>query len=454
LEINIYLASGGDCGYIVRIETVGGTSVSSGRRGEDGCHELAGAVHFHAASPAQNVEKGRARRTAFFGAWVETMPPKKIKVSIERPTDSYDVVVGSDLLRACGGWARKCLGKKAEKIAVVSNRKVFGLYGRTVEASLSEAGFSVRPVLVGDGERFKTLKTAENLLASLSDNRISRTDAVLALGGGVVGDAAGFAASVYLRGIPFLQAPTTLLAMIDSSVGGKTGVNSKFGKNLIGSFYQPTGVMADVATLRTLPQREMTAGLCEAVKQAAVAGRGLFDQTAAYLGRRAGGKALPDNELQNLLVAQIAFKAEITAGDEREATEKTGPRSRKILNFGHTLAHALEKVTNYRYFKHGEAVGYGVMFAAELSKNLEILPQNQVTLLNDVVRPAGELPPIGRLNPSDIVAALGFDKKNVGGSLQWVLLRGIGKPVIFPDKNIPRPLLLETIKSFLTAHSG
>lgn len=386
------------------------------------------------------------------------MRAKKVRIEIERGREAYNVAIGRDILGDSGRWVGRCVGGGARQIAIVSNKKVFGLYGRKVKDSLNAAGFDVYTTLIGDGERFKTLRTAENLLGYLSEKRFSRTDAVLALGGGVVGDAAGFAASVYLRGVPYLQVPTTLLAMIDSSAGGKTGVNSAFGKNLIGSFYQPKGVLIDVSSLETLPKRELTAGFCEAIKQGAVGSRELFELTSGLLdsisrlSRRQMAKAFPFNELQWLIAAQVGFKAKITKGDEREAVNERGPRSRKILNFGHTLGHALEKVTNYRYLKHGEAVGYGLMFAAELSKNLELLPPNQVTLLNDVVRSAGKLPPIGHIEPSDIIAALGFDKKNVGGSLQWVLLRGIGKPVIFPDKNIPRPVLQKTIETFLPAH--
>jgi 3-dehydroquinate synthase len=386
------------------------------------------------------------------------MNPQKIKVEFERRGDSYEIAVGYGLLAGVGAWARRSVGTAARKIAIVSNKKVFGLYGEQVEKSLASEGFDVSVTLIGDGERFKSLKTAESLLRSLSENKFSRTDAVLALGGGVVGDLAGFAASVYLRGVSYLQVPTTFLAMIDSSVGGKTGVNSAYGKNLYGTLFQPRGVLADIATLDSLPEREVTAGICEAIKQGAVAGRELFDLTASVLNERVGhgdptkGKLLSPRSFQSLIASHIAFKAAITAGDELESVENKGRRSRKILNFGHTLAHALEKVTNYRYLKHGEAVGYGIIFATELSKNLELLPSNQVTLLNDVVRLAGKLPPIAQLEPSGIATALQFDKKIVGGSLQWVLLRGIGKPVIFPDKDLPRTMLHKTIESFLLAH--
>ena len=256
------------------------------------------------------------------------------------------------------------------RAVMVSNKKVFSLYGDVVRESFARAGFNVFVCLIGDGERFKSFSTLQSTLRKFSESGLSRTDVVIALGGGVVGDLAGFAASVYLRGVSFLQIPTTLLSMIDSSVGGKTGINSAFGKNLIGAFYQPKGVLVDASTLKTLPKRELTAGFCEAIKQGAIAGKKLLDQTAAFLAdlsTAAGTGAFADKDITEKLVSllhdQIAFKAKIVAGDERESPGNVTPTSRKLLNFGHTLAHAIEKLTNYRYFKHGEAVGHGVKFA-------------------------------------------------------------------------------------------
>ncbi len=281
---------------------------------------------------------------------------------------------------------------------------------------------------------------------------------VVALGGGVVGDLAGFAASIYLRGVDFLQIPTTLLSMIDSSVGGKTGVNSSYGKNLIGAFYQPKGVLVDVRTLSTLPKRELTAGFCEAIKQGAISNRGLFDQTGEFLAAhdfKRFGRSLDNDQfvgdLISLLSAQIAFKAEIVANDERESPDKLDAKSRKILNFGHTFAHALERVTNYRYLKHGEAVGYGIRFAAGLSKKLGLLASNEVNLLNDVVHRAGILPPIDNIDPRIIFETFKYDKKLINNSLQWILLEEIGKPVIFPNADVPHSALMSAFKDITRA---
>jgi 3-dehydroquinate synthase len=384
------------------------------------------------------------------------MRPTVVPVKIARPDSAYSISIGSGLLAGVGDWAAKCLGRKGGKILIVSNRKVFGLYGIAVSKELSRAGFNVSVEIVGDGERFKSLRTVEKTLARLSAGGFTRTDAVVALGGGVVGDLSGFTAATFLRGIAFLQIPTTLLSMIDSSVGGKTGVNTSFGKNLVGSIYQPRGVLIDVDVLRTLPRRELTAGFCEAIKQGAISGRPLLEQTGKFLTdyppathRGRFDDATFTTELGRLISQQITFKAGIVQNDETESTKNNSPRSRKILNFGHTFAHALEKVSNYRGIKHGEAVGYGIMFAAELSKRLELIGHHEVDLLNDVVHRAGVLPAISNIDPLELLQAFKHDKKQIGNSLHWVLLRGIGRPAIVPDTEIPRSTIKSTIRAIL-----
>lgn len=377
---------------------------------------------------------------------------KKIISIRTRPVrTSYEIEIGSGLLPDGGKWARERVD--AEKLAIVSNPTVYKLYGETLVSGLEKAGFKTAVWLMKDGERFKDLRSLEGALKFFNEIQLSRSDAVVALGGGVVGDLAGFAAAVHLRGVPFLQLPTTLLAMIDSSVGGKTGVNSDFGKNLIGAFHQPAGVLIDVSVLGTLPQREMTAGLCEAVKQGAVASRSLFNRTASFLRKyqsEAFENYFSDEEfsadLISLVESQVAFKATIVRQDERELTSRNDAKSRKILNFGHTFAHALEKITKYRYFKHGEAVGYGVIFAATLSKILEILPQDDLELLNDVVHRTGKLPDVPDIDPREILDTFKTDKKAIAGSVNWILLKGIGKPVIVSDKDIPRAAIRAALK--------
>jgi 3-dehydroquinate synthase len=208
--------------------------------------------------------------------------------------------------------------------------------------------------------------------------------------------------------------------------------------------------------LKTLPKRELIAGFCEAVKQGAISDEKLFNQTAEFL------REFPLNkfkkfysdekfvsELKKLVAAQVSFKAEIVQQDERENSVRSDIKSRKILNFGHTLAHALEKVTDYKYFKHGEAVGYGILFASELSKTLDIFDDNELKLLNDVIHRVGKLPDTKNINLEEIVKAFKFDKKTVGKSLQWILLEGIGKPKIYTDKDIPNSAILKTLKKVL-----
>lgn len=384
------------------------------------------------------------------------MKNRSLKIEFRQKSSAYEIVIGNGLLTDCGKWARKCVGADASKIVIVSNPTILDLYGKQTAQSLKTAGFDVSHFLVKDGDRHKTFRSVESALTFFAEKRLSRTDAVIALGGGAVGDLAGFASAIHLRGVSFLQIPTTLLSMIDSSVGGKTGVNSSAGKNQIGVFHQPKGVLIDTATLNTLPSRELTAGFCEAIKQGAVSRKKLLTQTDYFLQnfqiakfRKLSGEKAFQTKLADLIAAQVSFKAEIVAGDERESLARTDRRSRKVLNFGHTLAHALEKVTNYRRLKHGEAVGYGILFAAEISKSLALCGEKDVKLLNDVVHRAGPLPRLANIDEREVFEAFRFDKKHLAGSLQMVLLRGIGKPVIVSEKDVPRQTTLKVLKNFL-----
>jgi 3-dehydroquinate synthase len=351
------------------------------------------------------------------------------------------------MLAALGQEARRRLPQSARRVALVSNEKVFGLYGREAERSLREAELAPQTWLMGEGERFKSLRTLERALEFLSEEGLERSDGVVALGGGVVGDLAGFAAAVYLRGIPFLQVPTTLLSQIDSSVGGKTGVNLGAGKNLVGAFHQPRAVLIDTRTLQSLPRRELTAGWCEAVKQGAAGSRHLFDQTYAFLQRQA--ESQPDDSLAKLIAAQCAFKAGIVSDDEREELARTDARSRKILNLGHTTAHALETVTRYRRFRHGEAVGYGLLVAGELSVRLGLLAASELELLRAAVRACGRLPRADDLDRAVIRRTLAHDKKRVGGHLKWILLERLGRATIVDEREIAPRLLSASLRAAL-----
>jgi len=376
--------------------------------------------------------------------------------------ENYEIEIGANALDALGDIARRSLSPHARRIAVVSNERVFTLYGAGVVRNLRAAGFSVSHWLMGDGERHKNLRTAERALEFFSASKLERTDAVVALGGGVVGDLAGFAAAVYLRGIAFLQAPTTLLAQIDASVGGKTAVNTRDGKNLIGAFHQPRAVVISTETLLTLPPRELTAGWCEAIKQGAVGDRRLFERTRRFLVAEQTGDIPPAlertreraDELADLIAAQCSFKAKIVADDEREDVGRTDARSRRILNFGHTAAHALEAVTRYRRFRHGEAVGYGMLVAAEISARLGMLDASELESLRACVRLAGRLPRADDLDERALLRAIASDKKSVGGHIRWVLLERIGRARIVGGEEIPPRVVRAALRAALAGSSG
>ena len=357
----------------------------------------------------------------------------------------YEIRIGVGPLKESGQVARGCLGDRARRLALISNKRVFDLYGPTLLKSLEASGFNVIPWSIGDGERFKSIETVERVLRFFGESGLERSDGVVALGGGVVGDVAGFAAAIYLRGIPFVQVPTTLLAQIDSSVGGKTGVNMPSGKNLIGSFHQPAAVISDIETLTTLPARELVAGLCECVKQGAIGSRKLFKETSDFLQAARTNNALDPSRLEQLVASHCAFKASIVAADQREDPNRSDRRSRRILNFGHTIAHALESVTDYRRFRHGEAVGHGMLVAAELSKNLGLLKQTELELLTKAITLCGPLPSTRDLDERAIISAIAHDKKRTAGRIHWVLLERIGRPRIVDGKEISSTLLRKSV---------
>ena len=375
---------------------------------------------------------------------------KQVKVALASQDQGYEIKIGRGLLHQIGREARRSLRGTGRRAVLISNTRVFELSGRIVEDSLHGAGFSVSHWLMEEGERFKSFRTLEKALAVLSLAGLERQDVVVALGGGVVGDLAGFAAAVYLRGIPFIQAPTTLLAQIDSSVGGKTGINLPAGKNLVGAFHQPRAVIIDTETLATLPARELTAGWCEAVKNGAVGSRQLFADTTAFLagGQKKSG-ALRFRQLESVIESQCAFKAAIVAGDERENVDRKDHLSRRILNFGHTVGHALEAATRYRRFRHGEAVGHGMLVAGEISKNLGLLASSELESLRDAIRLCGPLPPAGDLDECAIMEITNHDKKSMDGQVQWILLERIGRARIVDGQTIKPQLLRASLRAAL-----
>jgi 3-dehydroquinate synthase len=345
-------------------------------------------------------------------------------------------MIGRGILSAAGKEIRRRLGRQVQRLALISNKKVFNLYGLAVVESLEASGFQISSWLMGDGERYKSLKTAETALQFFSEHNIERTDGVVGLGGGVTGDLAGFAAAIYLRGISFVQIPTTLVAQIDASIGGKVGVNLASGKNRAGAFHQPGVVIADLETLKSLPARELTAGWCECIKQGAIGSRKLFMQTTDYLSQAKGKRISVSPQLEDLIAAHGAFKTSIVGADARENSERTDRLSRRILNFGHTVGHALEELTGYRRFRHGEAVGWGMLAAGELSKNLGLLDQSELESLQAGIRLCGPLPSATNIDVDALLSAVTRDKKGARGQMQWVLLERIGRPRIVSDKEI------------------
>lgn len=372
---------------------------------------------------------------------------EQIRVRLNTRPKAYDVKISGGLLSDLGVEARACLRPEARRVAVISNSRVFGLYGKRAVQSLRHAKFTVVSWLMGDGERHKTWRTLDQALTVLSDAGLDRGDAVIALGGGVVTDLAGFAAATYLRGVDLIQVPTTLLAQIDASIGGKTGVNTPAGKNLVGAFYQPRLVLIDTDTLETLPERELTAGWCEALKQGAVGNRKLFNQTCDFL--RTSSKS----RTAEVIAAHCAFKASIVSRDEREDLARNDKKSRRILNFGHTIAHALETVTRYRRFRHGEAVGLGMLVAGEISKGLGMLPASELESLREAVRLCGRLPRADDLSVEDIARAIARDKKVAGGEIKWVLIERIGSARLVGGSEIPTALLCSSIRVGLKTSS-
>ena len=359
-------------------------------------------------------------------------------ITVKLKERSYAIHVAPGLLDETGERLRAAVGERARRAVVISNPTVDKLYGRRLERSLRHAGFKTPGFLIGDGERFKTLATAEKLYSFLIEQRIERSDVIVAVGGGVVGDISGFVAATYLRGIRFALVPTTLLAQIDSSVGGKTGVNHTLGKNLIGAFHQPALVVIDPTTLKTLPERELRAGLCEAIKYGVIRDRRLFERIRRELDRL---KQLDVDELTHLIHRSCQIKAEVVARDEREGG------LRRILNFGHTVGHALEAVTRYRRFLHGEAVGHGMRAAARIAERLEMLTGDERHLIDEAVRRAGPLPSAKTLALDDIISAMAHDKKAEAGHLAFVLPTAIGRVVVRTD--VPLQVIRSALKDAL-----
>jgi 3-dehydroquinate synthase len=381
---------------------------------------------------------------------------KRVRVRFKPAKDDarrgYDVLIKAGALVHLGEAVSQItnLQSPARRILIISNRRVFDLYGAQAMKSLRAAEFRVHHFLMGDGERFKTLQTAERALAYLSASEFERSDTVVALGGGVVGDLAGFVAATFMRGINFIQVPTTLLAQIDASVGGKTAVNTNAGKNLVGAFHQPRLVLIDTDTLQTLPAREMRAGWCEAIKHGAIGSRSLFNQTERFITQYQHKKDVQNERLARLIKAHCSFKARIVAGDERERLTRNDARSRLILNFGHTVGHALERITDFKRFRHGEAVGLGMLVAGEISVRTERLNMLESERLRAAIQSAAHsFPRTDDLSPREIMSAIKKDKKSRGGHVQWILLERIGRALVVSDQMIAPEIVRSSLRAVL-----
>lgn len=348
------------------------------------------------------------------------------RVRVDLGDRGYDILIQEGLLDRVGELLR--VVTNGPEVIVVTNAVVKRFHGSRLLRSLKAGGFRPTVLCLPDGERTKSLQWASAILDELVRRRCERKTILLALGGGVIGDLAGFAASVYLRGIPFVQVPTTLVAQVDSSIGGKTGVNHPLGKNLIGSFYQPKLVLSDPGVLHTLPLREYRAGLAEVIKYGVIADTKLFRFLEAEM---AGVLNFDSAAVQRIIRTASTVKAAVVSEDERE-----GDR-RRILNFGHTLGHALETVTKYRRYKHGEAVAIGMVVAARLAVHLGLADARVAGRIRDLVLKAG-LPARVPAYPSGaLLRAMRQDKKVQDRRIHFVLPDRIGHVSVQPVDAVP-----------------
>ena len=340
---------------------------------------------------------------------------------------SYPIHIGAGLLDR----AELILPHLAQKrVAIVTNATVAPLYLDRLTATLAAAGVAVHPVVLPDGEAYKNWETLNLIFDALLSWRAERKTTLIALGGGVIGDMTGFAAACYQRGVPFIQIPTTLLSQVDSSVGGKTGINHPLGKNMIGAFYQPKAVLADTGTLKTLPPRELSAGLAEVIKYGFIWDAGFLAWLETHMAKL---RALDAEAVAHAIYRACEIKAQVVAQDERESG------IRAILNLGHTFGHAIEAGMGYGAWLHGEAVGAGMALAAETSRRLGWISEADVARARALIRAAG-LPDVAPDMRMDAwFDYMGHDKKVESGKLRFVLLKKLGEAVVTGD--VPKDVL-------------
>jgi 3-dehydroquinate synthase len=353
-----------------------------------------------------------------------------ILLNVDLGERSYPIAIGPSLLNDSALLARHVHGNK---VAIVSNTTVAPLYLERIETGLRDAGKQVTTVILPDGEEHKNWSSLMLIFDALLQNKADRKTTLIALGGGVIGDLTGYAAASYMRGVDFIQVPTTLLSQVDSSVGGKTGINHPLGKNMIGAFYQPRAVIADTATLETLPERELSAGLAEVIKYGAVIDLAFFEWIEANIGKL---MARDKGALAYAIARSCEIKADVVRQDEREGG------LRAILNFGHTFGHAIEAGMGYGAWLHGEAVGCGIVMAADLSQRMGLIDAATVERVRKLIAAAGLPVKAPDLGVAKWLEAMEVDKKNEGGAIKFILMNPLGSPKI---TNAPQELLLATL---------
>ncbi|MFC2062808.1 3-dehydroquinate synthase [Chloroflexota bacterium] len=360
------------------------------------------------------------------------------KVRLRLGKSSYEIHIGRGILGGVGSWLKESGFR--DRLVIITNPTVKQLYGDNLEQGLTKEGFRTHILVAPDGEAHKSLETAGGLYRELNSVYAERMTPVLALGGGVIGDLAGFVTATYLRGVPLVHLPTTLLAQVDSSIGGKTAVNYDRLKNKIGTFYQPRLVASDTTTLRTLPAREMANGLAEVIKSAVIRDGQFFAYLEANLGRI---KARDDKALAETVYRTARIKAGVVTQDERDLG------LRNILNYGHTIGHAIETAAGFT-IGHGEAVAIGMVAAAKISHRMGILDMNDVNRLVEILKRADLLTGMPDVSREQIIQAMKHDKKITGGKIRFVLSRAIGEVFITDEVS---PALVDEVLAELYAET-
>ena len=376
-------------------------------------------------------------------------PERVLQVAL--PHDPYPIVISEGGLSRLGRWVTSHAVRPGSRVLMVSNPVVHDAYGERAERSLRDAGLEVCSLVIDAGEEQKTPATVAKIHDAAHRHRLERSSLMVALGGGVVGDMVGFAAATWLRGIAVVQVPTTLLAMVDAAIGGKTGVNHPGGKNLIGAFHQPKAVLIDPEVLATLPEREFRAGMAEVIKYGVIGDRDLFEALESHSSLvpaegLASLEAIGPGLLRRILERSAAAKARVVAADEREGG------LRAVLNYGHTLGHVVETLTGYTTYLHGEAVGLGMLMAGTIARRMALWDADAEARQRALVAAAGlplELPP---LDPEAVLTTLRSDKKVRDGLVRFVLPTAIGRVVVRDD--VEEGTILEALRAHSTNAQG